>query len=84
MPIFGYMTAAEAVDEGFTHHGSYYGLPIWWGEMDGCPLVAVKWQPANFLMDWLQELEMLLAPIARPGVEPFFLFKVGKPIEVPS
>jgi hypothetical protein len=28
MPIFGYMTAAEAVDEGFTHHGIKVGKPI--------------------------------------------------------
>jgi hypothetical protein len=29
LALLGYMTAAEAKGHGFTHHGSYYGMPLW-------------------------------------------------------
>lgn len=49
--MLGYMTEKEAAEEGFTHHGSYYGLPIWCAlEEDGLGVrMITKWWPVMAL-----------------------------------
>ena len=34
MTLTLYITKAKATEMGCTHHASYYGLPIYWGERD--------------------------------------------------
>ena len=44
--MIGYMTKADALRHGFTHHGRMYGVPIWIAEphSEG-PMVAAKFVP---------------------------------------
>lgn len=81
MSILGYMTATEARAEGFTHHGSYYGIPLWIGQVDGeAPLVATKHIAMEPVMSLFHILEGLVRAVCWPDEEPGFLFKVGKEI----
>lgn len=80
--MFGYMTERQAVEAGLTHHGSYYGIPIWMGDLDSeGPMICAKWAPMEYLMSAVHYLEGMLAPIMRPDMEPCFMFKVEKEIE---
>ena len=82
MKIPGYMTAAEALAEGFTHHGAYYGIPIWIGQVDTEePLVATKHVALEPLMTFFHAVEGFIGSTFFPGREPAFLFKVGAPIK---
>ena len=33
--LLGYMPKAQALAQGFTHHGEMYGIPCWVGDVDG-------------------------------------------------
>lgn len=75
---FGFMTATEARAQGFTHHASYYGIPLWMAnpESDG-PAVAVKWAPFDYVMELFMCVEAFFFPLAHgPETEPMFMFKV--------
>lgn len=38
-----WMNKRAAVDAGFTHHGNYYGLPMYLADIaDGCPTMCCK------------------------------------------
>lgn len=79
--MLGYMTEREAAEHGFTHHASYYGLPIWIGDVDtDAPLVAAKWAPAEYLMSAMHVIEGLMLELFLPDREPAFMFKVGRRI----
>lgn len=79
--MLGYMTEREAAEQGFTHHASYYGLPIWMGDVDtDAPLVAAKWAPAEHLMSIMRFIEGLLLALFLPDREPAFMFKLGRRI----
>ncbi|MXP71749.1 hypothetical protein [Pseudomonas aeruginosa] len=42
--MLGFTTKAEARQIGVSHHGSYYGIPMWLGDVDSdCPLAFAKW-----------------------------------------
>ena len=46
--MLGYMTERQAKANSFTHHGSYYGIPVWIGDPHGEFRVATKWAPFEF------------------------------------
>ena len=75
----GYMTALDALSEGFTHHGKMYGVPCWIGEPDHpAPMVAAKWAPMELVISlghMLTGWTMVLM-----GVPGYFAIHVGAPI----
>lgn len=82
--MFGYMSAREALANGFTHHGKYFGVPIWVGDIDneaGTLLVAAKWAPMEHVMTLLHHVEATLRPLLFPDEPPSFQFWVGAPIQ---
>ena len=50
--LFDHMTAAQALENGFTHHGSYYGIPVWIKPFSGFQL-ATKWAALEPLVRFL-------------------------------
>jgi hypothetical protein len=53
----GYMTEEVAREEGFTNKGSYFGIPIYVGDIDRNFNVAVKWsllEPLFSLFNWIE------------------------------
>lgn len=82
LAALGYMTPAQAVANGLTHHASYYGLPVWVGGLETDELmVAAKWAPAEWLMPAMHTIEGVLLQLFFPEREPSFMFKVYGPIE---
>lgn len=79
--MLGYMTAKEAVSHGFTHHGSYYGIPCWIAPDAGF-MVATKWAPLEHLMTIFHVIEGILGATFFPEREPAFKFMVGEEIRV--
>ena len=79
----GYTPAAEAKALGCTHHGSYYGIPTWMGDIDSeAPLVFAKWAPLDYLILLASIIEGLLFPLVHgPDAQPMFMFKVKGLIE---
>ena len=78
----GYTTAAQAKAHGCTHHGSYYGIPTWMGDIDSeAPLVFAKWAPLDLAIILFSIIEGLLFPLVHgPGAQPMFMFKLKGPI----
>ena len=74
------VTEKQALQIGFTHHGSYYGVPIWISD-DSFPMVAAKWAPMEFLITVNHYLESFYQSMFHPDDEPGFLFCIGKPIK---
>lgn len=80
--MLGYMTANKAAEAGFTHEGSYYGIPLWLGGIEGDVLmVATKWAPLECLMPLASWIEGMLNAAFYPEHEPAFMFKVGGEIK---
>lgn len=40
--MLGWMTEKQAKQNGFTHHGSYYGIPLWMSDDDQQPDNSIK------------------------------------------
>lgn len=76
--MLGYMTEKEALKAGMTHHGSYYGIPLWMGEIDSdAPFVFAKWAPLDLLIGLFSMIEGLIFPLVHgPDAEPMFMFKL--------
>lgn len=84
LKIPGHVTAAEARSMGFTHHGSYYGIPLWLGNVASPvePLmITVKWQPLDLLLTPFHCIEGAVQALMYPDDPPFFQFKVGAEID---
>ena len=79
--MLGYMTAKKAKAEGFSHHGKYYGIPVWIGDVHGDFVVATKWEPFEPLMTLFTYIEGFLRAIMFPNEEPVFQFQIGKEID---
>lgn len=78
--MLGYMTVKEAVSHGFTHHGSYYGIPCWIAPDAGF-MVATKWAPLEHLMTIFHVIEGVIGVVFLER-EPAFKFLVGEEIQV--
>lgn len=77
--MLGYMSESEAKGHGFTHHGKYFGIPVWIGDPYGDCMVATK-------VSWLEPVMSLAHVIeglchAMRGTEPNFMFLVGREIK---
>ena len=70
--MLGYTTAKQAKAEGFTHHGSYFGIPVWIGDPHGEMLVGTKWAPMDWVMDLASYIEAAIHDMR--GTEPSFMF----------
>lgn len=85
--MLGFRTVEKAKAIGFTHHGSYYGVPIYLGfagdphaDVEEGPAIAVKWAPMDLVFDLFAWMEQTVRPMMFPDDEPGFQFKVGDPI----
>ncbi len=78
--MLGYMSKKKAIEEGFTNHGKYYGIPVYIRN-DVEFEVNAKWYPMNYLVEFLAYLEMLLGPYVRPEQEGF-KFLMGPELRV--
>ena len=77
-----YMTRQRALKAGFTHHGSYHGIPMWMGGVDkngGIPIVCAKVQVLEHLVTLFHFLEKQIGRLSRK--RPIFRFKIGKQID---
>ena len=81
--MLGYTTKREAIQHGCTHHGSYYGIPLWMGDVDSdAPLVFAKWAPLDLLILPMSVIERLVFPFVHGSdAEPMFMFKLLGEIE---
>lgn len=80
--MIGYMTRSKALANGFTHHGSYFGIPLWLGNVDGDGmLVATKHVALEPVMTLFHWVEQTLHAMFYPDVPPVFQFTVKKRIE---
>jgi hypothetical protein len=75
-----YITKAQAVKEGFTNHGSYYGIPVWIAN-NNYFMVAAKWEPMELAITAAQYVEGFISFIFYPDSEPEFMFKLGPKID---
>lgn len=77
--LLNYIRQADALAEGFTHHGDMYGVPCWVGDVDGeGPMVAAKWGPMEHVISvghWFMGLHSDLT-----GAVPHFRIGIGEPI----
>lgn len=73
-----YTTEKKAKQYGFTHHGRYYGVPVWIALSDE-PTVTAKFAPFNYLVELFSYMEELLSPLVR--LEGGYQFWIGRPIE---
>lgn len=79
--MLGYMTARDALEQGFTHHGEYFGIPVWLGNPGEGMMVAAKWAPMEYVMTIAHYVEGFLRSVFFPDQEPVFQFVVCGPIE---
>lgn len=78
--MLGYMTKREAVANGFTHHGWYFGIPCWIAPESGF-MVATKWAPFEYVMTAFHAIEQFLRLLFLPNEDPVCQFLVGPRIE---
>lgn len=78
--MLGYMTARDAKGYGFTHHGAYYGIPLWVAQ-EPVFMAATKWAPLEYLMTLFHYIEGFMRSVLFPDSEPGFMFQVGPEIE---
>lgn len=76
----GYITEQEAKELGFTHHGRYYGIPMWLAPREPDFPVAAKWHPLHYLMFVLFYVEALLRSTFSSD-DPHFAFHIGDKIK---
>jgi hypothetical protein len=75
------MTKKQALKNGFTHHGRYFGIPIYITDEE-CPMVCATWAPCEFLIDIAHIIEGILHSIFWPNEQPCFQFLVCDKISV--
>lgn len=78
--MIGYIQEAQAKAEGFTHHGLYYGLPIWIALNTDEPMVAAKVVWLDWLIPIISTIENIVRSIMRPGDESGFMFTITREI----
>ncbi|EPL8978909.1 hypothetical protein P4891_003986, partial [Pseudomonas aeruginosa] len=78
--MLGFTTKAEAQKIGASHHGSYYGIPMWMGDVDGAQRLPPGFhQVFEFVVDLFSYIEGIVNSML--GQEPTFMFKVGRRID---
>lgn len=77
--MLGYMTVDEAKGHGFTHHASYFCIPVY-VSMDADFNVATKWAAFELVFSLFTVIEQFLRSLMFPNDEPSFQFKVGRPL----
>lgn len=78
--LIDYMTAREALAQGFTNEGAMYGVPCWIGDVDSTgPMVSTKWGPMEHFIS-LGHLIMGFMQSIR-GDEPHFAIQIGAEIK---
>ena len=80
MKVPGYMTAKEALGNGFTHHGTYFGIPLWVAPENPDFPVAAKWAPMECIVTAAMLIECTMRSCFFPDDEACFQFGVGKKI----
>ena len=79
---FGYINAAQALELGFTHHGSCFGIPVWMTvDVEGGPMVATKLELMERVMTFVLWISVEIQLIAKPYEDPQFAFVILGPIE---
>lgn len=74
------ITKKEALDHGFTHHGSYFGIPMWMTDSES-PLVTVKFSCMNVVFDMADQIEGFLFGVFWPNDIRVTTFKIGREID---
>lgn len=78
--MLGYMSADDARAYGFTHHGKYYGIPLWIAPHAGF-MVATKWALMEVVMTVAHYVEGFLQQLFWPNDMPGFHFELGDRIK---
>lgn len=79
--MLGYVTEKTALACGMTHHGSYYGIPLWIDLNDPEFCICAKWVPLDYLIPVFSYFESTIRPFVFPDDPPVFQFKVGAEIK---
>lgn len=74
--LLGFMTEQKAKELGFTHHGSYFGVPIYIGDPYGQCMVTVKHPILDPLFDLMGVLEGIFRPLVHPENPAVFQFRL--------
>ncbi|MFT4924665.1 MAG: hypothetical protein ACI8WB_000748 [Phenylobacterium sp.] len=74
-----YMTRQRALRAGFTHHGSYHGIPMWMGGIDGVPIVCSKVTLLEHLVSFFRFFEQQIGRLKHK--RPIYRFMLGKKID---
>jgi hypothetical protein len=78
MSIPFYMSADEALEEGFTHHGRMFSVEVWVADVDhDIPMVAAKFEPAEAWITLCTIVVQMLSIFTGVG----FSILIGDPIE---
>lgn len=80
--MLGWMSEQEALSQGFTHRGKYFGIPLYLGDIESEGImVATKFAWMEPLMTVFHYIEGFLAGVFYPNEEPMFQFAVGDEID---
>jgi hypothetical protein len=74
LSLIGYVTKKKALALGFTHHGSYWGIPIYMDDNNDCPTICAKWIPLYCLFPLVEFFEFFLFFIFCQGEQTYFRF----------
>lgn len=72
-----YMNEAQAVENGFTHHGKMFSVPCWVTDDAFAPMVAPKFAPFEV---WLSICTWAVQTMGAIGMDVGFLIHIGRPI----
>ena len=78
MSFLGWTTRQEAMENGFDHEGSYWGIPIYVKDVEGDFIVMSKWYPLEFLFIPMVYIEGFFRSLIFPYDEPVMQFKIFK------
>ena len=78
--FMGYTTEEAARSDGYSHHGYYYGIPIYIADPHSDCRVEPKWSPMTLLMSVFIEFEHWSYVLFFPDEKPAFRIALGKSI----
>lgn len=74
--LLGFMTEKKAKELGFTHHGSYFGVPVYIGDPYGQCMVTTKHPILDPIFDLMGVLESVFRPLIHPENPAVFQFRL--------